>query len=273
MGHTLTRTCIACKKAKLLKEFNLRFYTRVCNFCKSVRGNSSTPQRFELQGREAIMSINKIQDMVDQHVKQRSKELLEEARPQVEKTVRATIKKHLDQIIAERVEVTLASMQPVAERTARLEIFQQIGADDNIKVEVEKAPLTPSMVQDILSQAMDPITAARGIKKVRGAWVCAFCNETFDTERGATHHTKWCKHRNSLLTDLPIKPKRQSDVVKKKNGKDTRRKRRECIKPDCHTPSRGPKYHHLCETHEGSSEKNVLAWQRKIREERAEEHA
>ena len=221
-------------------------------------------------------NIEQIQELLAQQVAVRTDELLAEARPEVIDAVRAEVMGAVDDLIEKRVNERLAAMRPATEEKARVALLHELaagGSDEDPVITIPtRKPLTPDMVHDILTKALDPITAARGIKKAGKKWACAFCSVPFDTQRAATMHSRKCDKRADILaasqqaTATPPK-KRRNGVVKKKT---TKKPKRECIKPGCSEPSKGPRYHHLCADHQNAPKRHVQAWQRRLREAQAQ---
>ena len=224
-----------------------------------------------------MQNIAQIQELLDQQVAAQTDEFLVKLKPEIAVVVRAEVMRDLERIIEERVHERLTAMRSAAAQATRTAFLHELTTGESTEPVIQistRKPLTPDMVHDILTKALDPITAARGIKKAGKKWACAFCDTKYNTQRAATMHSRKCDKRADILaasqqpvpTVKTLKKKRQNGVVKK-TGK---RVKRECIKPDCAEPSKGPRYHHLCGKHEKAPSRHVQAWQRKVRETHAE---
>ena len=51
-------------------------------------------------------------------------------------------------------------------------------------------------------------------------------------------------------------------------GLTRRRQIKQCIAPGCTNPSKGPRFHYLCEGHKGAGKKKYVEWRRARREQR-----
>src|SRR4051794_37393543 len=58
------------------------------------------------------------------------------------------------------------------------------------------------------------------------------------------------------------------EVVGRRAGAPARRRVLPCIAPGCQNPSKGPRFHYLCEKHKDAPKKDYEAW-RKARQEKA----
>jgi hypothetical protein len=233
--------------------------------------------------------IQQIQDLLTQQVTVWTDELLDEARPQVEQQVRAEVMSIIEAVVEERTTQRMAALRPTIEQQARTKILHALAANGEHVADpvIElppptRKPLTPAMVHDILTQALDPITVARGIKKSGKQWACVFCDRPFDTERAASMHSRKCDKRAEVLAKAqapkPTKSKKTKNGVKKTAAKKTAAKKtaakkrrtrnanRQCIKPGCENPSKGPRFRHLCAEHKNANIRHVRAWQRKVQE-------
>lgn len=117
---------------------------------------------------------------------------------------------------------------------------------------------------ELATKASNPSAMAvfEGIERLHnGKWRCITCNKKFPSRRGATTHSRKCLKPvvidghvvgTAVKTAAPS-TEGQGDVVEKK---------RECIAPNCKNPSKGPRFHHLCEAHKQTPIKQVHLWQR-----------
>ena len=116
----------------------------------------------------------------------------------------------------------------------------------------------------VKASAPSAMAVFEGIERLHnGKWRCT-CGEKFPTRRGATTHSRRCATalaaRNTMSNPEPapcpepaLPTGGQGDVVEMK---------RECIAPNCKNPSKGPRFHHLCEAHKQTPIKQVHLWQR-----------
>lgn len=214
-----------------------------------------------------MSTIQQIQELFTQQVAVWTDEFLNDARPTIEAEIRAEVVEIIDTLVSDRTDARLAAMRPLVEQHARTRILHALATNGNhvaepvIALPQPRAPLTPTMVHDILTKALDPITASRGIAKKKGKWTCAFCDRPFDSQRAASMHARKCDKRAEVLA-------RSKETVKPKTGpRKTKNSGRTCIKPGCDNPSKGPRNHHLCEEHKGAPKRHVRAWQRKLSQE------
>jgi hypothetical protein len=63
----------------------------------------------------------------------------------------------------------------------------------------------------------------------------------------------------------------QGDGARKVALRSSRKRRRilPCIAPGCKNPSKGPRFHYLCEEHMGAPKKDYEAWREKRKEKEA----
>jgi hypothetical protein len=216
-------------------------------------------------------TYDQIEKLLAAQIATDTEKLLTQVRPQVVELIQAEAKDAIDYFLAQRVDKRIVAMRTAAEQKARASILDTLiqpqlqDTDNGAAIEVPAGePLDAAMVQTILSQALDPITAARGIKKAGKKWACAYCDKAYTSERGASIHSKSCpKKGNGLSATQPQAADKKTD---KRLGKKA--EKRQCIKPDCTAPSKGPRFRYLCVDHRTAPERSVLAWQRRWREER-----
>ena len=215
--------------------------------------------------------MEQLNDLLTQQVTVRADALLAEARPKMLDTIRTEVLANIDIIIEERAQAQLLALRPIAERNARVSLLQELatsnGEGEPIELS-EHGPLSPEMVHELLTQALDPITAARGIKPAGEQWACAYCDKEYKTERAASMHSRKCEARTSLLAAgngtraLALRDKPKKKRKKRKSVK------RLCLKPGCDNPSKGPRFRFLCEDHKDAAMRNVNAWRKKYWKER-----
>jgi len=110
--------------------------------------------------------------------------------------------------------------------------------------------LAPAAKPTSKPAALSSLAAFEGVERLRnGTWRCVACGKEFPSRRGATTHNRKCKGASPGAS--PIEG--QGSVIQVK---------RECIAPDCKNPSKGPRFHHLCEEHKRAPLKQVRTWQR-----------
>lgn len=173
--------------------------------------------------------------LVEHEIDARTKTELEKIRPAIEAEARKAFEA--------AVEKRMKEVQPDVRRKVCAELVRTLFTDEiGAAIHVEDGPLTPETVKAILDH---------GIAKEKHGWRCQYCGIVFDTQRAATIHARSCAKR----------PQAQAQPEAEKTP-------RSCIKPGCKHPSKGPRFHFLCEKHLDAPAKQWKVWKQKDRDSR-----
>ena len=179
------------------------------------------------------------------------------------------LRKAIDDKVKERTIAILESMRARVESDVRQELIKAIiggNWSDAESVKVPEGELSKETVTAVAQQAVDAkqvtnqvadqVAAFTGVRQLNDTtWACYHCAREFDTRRGAAIHANSCpenKLPQKLKNKRRFSSRRQHEV-----------QRKPCIVPGCDKPSKGPRFHFLCEDHRNADEQQIKTWQAK----------